>query len=392
MSSVLSSFGNVSGSNTKPPSQAFFKAPQNVDSIAFLQNSGEVHSESDECLAATSVSQNIIIGTYVLESDADSQGADSTPSIRKGSALLMQATRRQMKESPCSYHLSKLDEIALPAVLDVQSSTSTRTAYAACAQNGLFALSCTTKADQLCSKVIRSRGDDLETMLLSLDVHDYGVDRLIATSDSKGIIGLHRLSENGDAEEVFERDGHSLEAWNVCISRSLPCSSEKTVVYSGGDDGILCAWRGDTKESIFRRRNAHGGVGVTTVATRQGQEHELWSGGYDDTIRIWDLRSSRRCVEELNVGGGVWRVKFHPRDQDCILVAAMYDGFKALNLIAGSHLQMIARFEAHKSIAYGASWLPSLDSKDELVAITGSFYDQAVHLWSIKVSKGDPLC
>ncbi|KAI0566981.1 WD40 repeat containing protein [Gracilaria domingensis] len=377
-----------SGPISQPVSQAIFKASQNVDSIAVLQDTEKTEIESDECLRATSVSQYVVIGTYVHKNRTDGQNGDSSTSTRRGSAVLLEATRRHPGDSLCSFHLTKRDETALPAVLDVQSCKSLRTVYAACSQNKLYALSCSEKADHLDAKAVNKPQDNLETMILSLDLYDKEGERLIATSDSKGAVALYNLSATGDAKEVFQRNAHSLEAWTACVSRSVACSAERTMVYSGGDDGVLCAWRADTDRSIFRRRNAHDGVGVTTIATRLGHEHELWTGGYNDTVRIWDVRSLRRCVEERNVGGGVWRLRFHPRHSEYVLVAAMYDGCKALRLVDGSHLQVVAEFEAHESIAYGASWLSSLDSEHELVAITGSFYDCAVHIWSIDKSKG----
>lgn len=76
----------------------------------------------------------------------------------------------------------------------------------------------------------------------------------------------------------------------------------------------------------------------------------------------------RRPICNINVGGGVWRIKWKPNTHDYILVAAMYNGFKILN----DKLIVETCYDEHESIAYGADW--SWESGSDIVA-TCSFYD-----------------
>lgn len=331
------------------------------------------------------VSHDVVIGTYVLENSSNSSQASSCASRRKGSVLLVEAVRAQRGDEDSTFHLSLREEAALPAVLDVQRSPSSDTVYAGCAESSLFAVNRGEDSQLLHCERVTPACDDEERMTLSVDVVDDEVGKLIATSNSKGGIALDRISNSGIVERVFEKEeGHSLEAWSVCIDRySQQQVGERSVLYSGGDDGMLCGWRCDVNDAVFRRRNAHGGVGVTTVATRTGHEYEVWSGGYDDTVRVWDTRSMRRCVKELGVGGGVWRIKFHPREEEYVLVAAMYEGCKALRWVNSGELRTVCGFDEHESIAYGVCWLEGLDWDGRLVAMSGSFYDCGVHVWSV---------
>jgi diphthamide biosynthesis protein 7 len=83
-----------------------------------------------------------------------------------------------------------------------------------------------------------------------------------------------------------------------------------------------------------------------------------------------------------------------------LLVASMHDGFKIVRFNTDKLLdctdkrtddsgdwEILKRFDAHKSLAYGVDW--SFDSvandksaEAETLVASGSFYDHALHLWS----------
>ena len=52
---------------------------------------------------------------------------------------------------------------------------------------------------------------------------------------------------------------------------------------------------------------------------------------YDERVLLWDIRSPQRPVKETAVGGGVWRVKWHPVNPDLMATACMHNGFQILN-------------------------------------------------------------
>lgn len=103
------------------------------------------------------------------------------------------------------------------------------------------------------------------------------------------------------------------------------------------------------------------------------------------------------------MGGGAWRVKWHPsaaRKND-LLVACMHDGFKVVRFDIDEYLthheqgsgdqnnwDVIMRFDAHTSLAYGVDWSFESQRKGantvdaQTLIASGSFYDHALHLWS----------
>jgi len=115
---------------------------------------------------------------------------------------------------------------------------------------------------------------------------------------------------------------------------------------------------------------------------------------YDEHVRIFDTRKPLVPVSTVHVGGGAWRVKWHPspgRGQD-LLVACMHDGFKIVHIssavfgVTGEIDQSVVTtaFKEHESLAYGVDWSTSENvvgpSSQTLVA-SGSFYDHSLRTW-----------
>lgn len=98
----------------------------------------------------------------------------------------------------------------------------------------------------------------------------------------------------------------------------------------------------------------------------------------DESVCLLDTRylSERKPLcRSSNLGGGVWRIKWHPYTPNRILIAAMHAGCRVVNFNGGScfensdlsedSLDGIAcvtdcctkSFTEHESMAYGADWL-----------------------------------
>ncbi|KAJ7293583.1 WD40-repeat-containing domain protein [Mycena rebaudengoi] len=131
------------------------------------------------------------------------------------------------------------------------------------------------------------------------------------------------------------------------------------VIYSGGDDLKLKGFE----------------AGITSIQSHPHVENEFAVGSYDNTVRLFDKRKPLVPICSVDVGGGAWRVKWHPspsRKND-LLVACMHDGFKCGGTV-------VKRFDEHGSLAYGADW--SFDGQDGPTLIAScSFYDHSLHLW-----------
>ncbi|KAJ9060218.1 hypothetical protein DSO57_1033247 [Entomophthora muscae] len=110
-------------------------------------------------------------------------------------------------------------------------------------------------------------------------------------------------------------------------------------------------------------------------------------------LRIFDTRKMRAPLKEVSVGGGVWRVRWHPSLHSSVLVAAMHGGFHIVDVDLGKvHIchrliqkdmpetcpEITRSFLGHQSLAYGADWCPiTLQQK----VASCSFYDHKLCLW-----------
>lgn len=125
---------------------------------------------------------------------------------------------------------------------------------------------------------------------------------------------------------------------------------------------------------------------------------------YDDHLHLFDIRAVRSGpVASVNTGGGVFRVKFHPRDRSRMATANMYNGFATVQVEEGQAPSYSLRIESihtkpHDSIAYGIcchrqrslssisdvlppgiDWCQRTDCSNLLAS--ASFYDKRLTLW-----------
>lgn len=103
---------------------------------------------------------------------------------------------------------------------------------------------------------------------------------------------------------------------------------------------------------------------------------------------MFDTRKPLVPLMEADVGGGAWRVKWHPfadRKHD-LLVACMHDGFKIVHFdinTSGAEGQVTTHFDKHSSMGYGVDWSFAPASKNgETLIGSCSFYDHTLYLWT----------
>lgn len=133
----------------------------------------------------------------------------------------------------------------------------------------------------------------------------------------------------------------------------------------------------DTRASDVQRTlvNKSHAAGVTSFLSYA--EHCLITGSYDENLRIFDTRSLRQPVTDVQLGGGIWRIKPSKFNPNLLLCACMYTNFSLCHINdERNELKVVGEFTKHTNICYGADWAPERLENNSQVMVTCSFYDK----------------
>ncbi|KAI0689612.1 WD-40 repeat-containing protein [Cytidiella melzeri] len=326
----------------------------------------------------------LVCGTYNLEkSEPGSTNSPVAAQLRRGKCMVF-AFR------------STLQEIALPAVPDLKwchREQTERPLLAVADSEGHVSLY-EYVIEERCLKDFQCIGcASSDVLCLSLDWSNRRYqgsaigDLVVSMSD--GSVALLQPATSAGLSVVDTWHAHDFEPWIAAWNYW-----DTNTIYTGGDDLKMKGWdvrQGFSQPTFVNKRFV---AGVTTIQNHPYVEHLLAVGSYDDKVRLFDARRPLVPLTEVNVGGGAWRVKWHPspeRKED-LLVACMHDGCKVLQFGDTTGAKPSAfnnvvtrRFDEHNSMAYGADWSyahskAGKTSRDSLIA-SCSFYDHALYLW-----------
>ena len=151
---------------------------------------------------------------------------------------------------------------------------------------------------------------DSSILVLSLAWHPWRA-HVIGLTLSDGCVCLCESTEGelwSEEAVVYQTTihQHELEAWMLAFS-----GPNSTNVLSGGDDCVLqYSTNNDQNERIvqWQDRKIHN-AGITAILPVTSEL--IVTGSYDDHIRLihFSAAGRRRILAELNLGGGVWRLK-----------------------------------------------------------------------------------
>ncbi|XP_033335696.2 diphthine methyltransferase [Megalopta genalis] len=234
---------------------------------------------------------------------------------------------------------------------------------------------------------------DKEILALSLDwcsgrwTHDNESNLSIVVSDSKGSITLFDINED---ELIYINSwyAHKFEAWITAFDYW-----DTNVIYSGGDDCKFKKFDIRIERCPVAINKAHD-AGVTSLHSNAMREFLLASGSYDESLRLWDTRNLNSPISKIDLGGGVWRLKWDPFARKYLLAACMYGGFRIVNCEKPESPLVIGEYNEHDSLAYGCDWslLNSVEIGEQILkkkaegvylVSTCSFYDHLLKLSAV---------
>lgn len=208
-----------------------------------------------------------------------------------------------------------------------------------------------------------SKNISCSSMCLTVDWDqvDASLSSNIAVGLSDGLVSVVSLRE---AQMQIEHSwkAHMFEVWSVTYD-----SHRSDILYSGADDCNFCGWdlRESSYQPIFRNTKSHQ-MGICSIQKCPNRENCIITGSYDECLRLWDTRLMDKPVlkESVGLGGGVWKLKFHPSNGNLVLAACMHNGFAIVRL-EDDGIKIVEEYKRHDSLAYGADWFKGDISKIE---------------------------
>ncbi|XP_020561930.1 diphthine methyltransferase isoform X1 [Oryzias latipes] len=300
----------------------------------------------------------LVCGTYQLQKGVKEGEGDAPPS-RTGRLYLFEFNGGGSIGPP----LTELQRMDTAAVLDLKwchvpvSGRPVLGMAAATGQLQLYAL-WESPVGQRSLQPLSSTEVGAERLLLSLDWSTGrmdGNDLRVACSDSAGCVGVFSFAE-GALTPLSQWKAHDFEAWITAFSYW-----DTQLIFSGGDDCKLKGWdlrAGPSSPAFTSKRHS---MGVCSVHSSAHREHVVATGSYDEHVLLWDSRNMRRPLSDTPMGGGVWRLKWHPTHEHLLLAACMHNDFHILHCkqaFEGDEgaCPVVASYILHNSLAYGADW------------------------------------
>ena len=150
-------------------------------------------------------------------------------------------------------------------------------------------------------------GNDTPATPPWLPVQSGGISRLVAWGRADGAKYLASAGRDGTIRvwntDVGDMIGHPLRATSAIQALACWNNTDGTVLTSAGSDGIFSNWNPYDGTLLARFSTDHaGGIRDITVWSAHGHQY-MATGGYDGTIRTWDLESGIRSNDPLSARG-----------------------------------------------------------------------------------------
>lgn len=172
-------------------------------------------------------------------------------------------------------------------------------------------------------------------------------------SDVHGTIHTINL-ETGNISTSFL--GHTSPYTNEPCEVWTSLWLEPSCILSGGEDNLLKLWdlRSDTRKPVSVNKTHQCGV----ISLHAENSEYIISGSYDDYLRRVDLRNFTHCVHDRKLNGSAWSIRV--ANEDSYIVSCMYGGWAMLskknfdiineNNKLGEKLLYDADFSPHSSV------------------------------------------
>ncbi|KAF8898734.1 WD40-repeat-containing domain protein [Infundibulicybe gibba] len=255
-----------------------------------------------------------VCGTYKLDEDQSSQLESLPPSAqhRRGQCLLFSVDKSSFEDGAGLHQLQVID---LPAVPDMKwnhRSEASAPILGVADSEGNITIYEWRTTERILERINAFVCAPSDTLCLSLDwsnrrASTTGLGSLIV-SLSNGSLCLLDMVEGAGLSMTKSWHAHDYEPWIAAWDHW-----DTNIIYSvGGDDLKFKSWdiRQGFGQPVFVNRRFD--AGVTAIQCHPHIEHLIAVGSYNNTVQLFDARKPLVPLTQVDVGGGAWRVKWHP--------------------------------------------------------------------------------
>uniref|UniRef100_A0A671NQ04 methylated diphthine methylhydrolase n=1 Tax=Sinocyclocheilus anshuiensis TaxID=1608454 RepID=A0A671NQ04_9TELE len=299
------------------------------------------HADTVEWCPLPQCSHVLVCGIYQLQKGDEKQPAENcTAPSRIGRLYLFDCNPQPSFNPP----LTETQRIDTSAILDL------KWCHVPISERPVLGMATASGEIQLYKLIEPQQGTcGLEYELSTRLGRGESSDVRVVSSDSSGSLTELSLGE-ASLTAVCQWKAHDFEAWISAFSYW-----DTQIVYSGGDDCKLKGWdlrMGPSSPTFISKRHT---MGVCSIHSNPHREHILATGSYDENVLLWDGRNMKQPLSETAVGGGVWRLKWHPSQEHLLLAACMHNDFHILHC-QKDQVTLKTGIKLHNNLAYGADW------------------------------------
>ncbi|ETO01258.1 hypothetical protein RFI_36184, partial [Reticulomyxa filosa] len=170
---------------------------------------------------------------------------------------------------------------------------------------------------------------------------------------------------------------NTIRLWDVETSKSLH-------VFNGHENSVCCVDISPLQSNNKKNDNKSNNIGVIG-----GNGYTICSGSYDNTIRIWDIETTKQSILFKGHENGIRSVKYGSNELlNTILSGSVDESVRLWDIRSGEQIQV---FNGHTDAVWSVEYSPFVikDIIGNSNVICSASWDNTIRFWDIRSNKNE---